>query len=1291
MHKQGRFLIIALLSIYILSITSCIVSLAAASDSSLWSNQNIYINEDGSFTYISYDKMKTSNISYSTIGATIHQSDADGNEIDEPGTYATFDFKQQGTNKAYRAGMDNPYGEVKEGYVLSTYTLSAEYVKTQMDAVRPGWYESVCAGEKVWENSIMTTKKNGIAEGYIDRNTGAYKGKVYDVTNMNKLLTAYGWRDPSGIISHFHKHTSLTAAEIAEVMDIIAEIEEKGEYQKTLPQTQKHSSGFNARYNTWHTDGTYDVGEGIPSGKSMTNGIHVYSWYGRYAWQDSGLKTKDYVVNYTITCPYWTKETKIKGYGDWVYDPGSERADEDGYYYDEDQPVYEDVDVKKSFTVTGKEVVTRSARYISIVELDLRQFSSATVINGAYGSTTYNASVSPSATAHINNTAVSAYMPEYTPVDDQHIKWPSNPAEQTRQAETDQFRPGTTYSTISSSMKLENDADNVVGTVTSWNDDLTINGNVLMERGEVTGKHTESLYKSSAKDLTYDGRDDVQQKRVGIPISTENGKYPTTLNVTYTRFMAPDGAAETLSAYGNDAVSCWSGDESAGNSVESDASNAKHEPVVVHTPVVSPVHIKNVAGNDMRTTREKTQMYIPEGESAWDKALKDEGIESYDLILDGTYSIVFDAYKWLSEQVREGEMSEGEETNTNPVSIENPDGKTGFDLPGYGESLYDEYTQKRKVRFPFDVSLIDNGTGDEKYYYVSGEYTEWIEVESTEIKFYIPTWAKTTDEKFGHGYYANAGNLSSDMYKIQLRVEAYNTGGHTDATEDLNNKELQKYVATFDVPCSLSGIIYDFQILGTNDRDMFEGYNTDLGISVDYGFSPTKQEKKTGTKNRFGGTDIRYTLDGLLTPNWNTRNTILMSKGSSLRYSDMGSLWKGTMFSFSVKTISNLSSESDYVEIRPRFRFLSADGTSVIDSDDIKIYYTDHDQQYIEYLGDELVNIERNGSLTPTYKVKDSRDLSNKKSFTFSNDQFFGSWYEGEKFLKGNSMYPSDLGSIPSTYGQALYGDGYPIPDDLAYTILEYNEKRQISDQIDKRGWYNRENECYSMSDIKLTSNLRILSGNLDFLQRNEKYTAADTGYNTMPGAKFKKSGASIPAYQSAHFRSSMQTWYGMYEIPSKLYVTMAEIDINGDGTKSRLDSTSSDPGYDAGDDINHDGRVNIYDYSDADKLSDYSDIWLTDGYLILNFDITAYNNGIPVLNYSSGTGGKNMWSTQGYPKKTYIDVNIPQPRKPNGEYVDAKVEEREITGKLKDGDIAIIDIRYDQTSKYSANLFLVN
>ncbi len=167
-----------------------------------------------------------------------------------------------------------------------------------------------------------------------------------------------------------------------------------------------------------------------------------------------------------------------------------------------------------------------------------------------------------------------------------------------------------------------------------------------------------------------------------------------------------------------------------------------------------------------------------------------------------------------------------------------------------------------------------------------------------------------------------------------------------------------------------------------------------------------------------------------------------------------------------------------------------------------------------------------------------------------------------------------------------------------------------------------------------------------------------------------------------------MQTWYGIYEIPDTLYVCTDEAyDKYIAGNDGYID-LSNNVSYDA------DGNI-----------VDDSGLWLTRGYLELNFEIVSYTQisesdyrkitrninkysytdkdgntryFAATMKYYLNEGGLNMWDKQ-------KDGKIPDP------YTEEVKDVTGLTIETNPGDIAIISLDSSLKDRYQTGYVYIN
>lgn len=461
--------------------------------------------------------------------------------------------------------------------------------------------------------------------------------------------------------------------------------------------------------------------------------------------------------------------------------------------------------------------------------------------------------------------------------------------------------------------------------------------------------------------------------------------------------------------------------------------NRSNEPVLVHTPVIDSVKIIN--------PEQDTQL-----------------IEYSDA--EGKYTQNYKNYNSCSYDVNGNELRLDCEYKINFSKVPHKD------APGYlsnSDIFPDEkYVKEKYVTFPFAVRY--EGT----YY----NPKEKISLGRTckEFTFYIPTWAL----EGVYGVY-NAGKGSADMNSaIKLEVVAIN-GDSGDAEEILKNEHITEkhkgsatptydnesestYVATYYIACQVSGWIYNFQAVGSNDADAYASVPVDSIADTYYAFCPEKIEKKVGQYNRLGEKIVRATKDGVLDTNWNPRNTLPFRAGTGNTLTDQGENYPGCRFAFNFKTITNLYDEDDYIYIKPTFRYYKPNDSTGYDtwnaSSKYKIYYHQDGQYFIEYGSKEDTNL--------------------KRTCSFNNIMFEDAFYNYVTEI--NARADRDK----NRYAKNAVNTA-KLNSTAQYTLNVRHNPESLHEFLTKK------NPCATLSEIYIDKDLRLFTGAEEELRKNSR------------------------------------------------------------------------------------------------------------------------------------------------------------------------------------------------------------
>lgn len=1221
---------------------------------------DVYIDENKNIVIETYDLRKTSNIVYATRGFTISRCklnektlhDGENSQWVGMGLYQDIRTSElvilnDGNiyeHNLFRIPLDD----------LVTTIHNAGYTEWE-EEIRNFYYrdmEDICY---LKFDCVMITINNGVASGriwYDDDGSIATTGKVYmnrpcdkDV-NPDAITRAYNWRGNAKLrlIYRFNRYLPEGGTENKKHTDL----------EETEPVSL---------YETKNYSSEYDISKAIPSGETVTNEISAASFTGNDLSVGTNEISKKYNVTFTCTMSYKTENVVSNGHyefqkyincntneGKREY---SQYLNKSGYklvqmpanliyaLYKWVDPVTETVTNTESKLVNTSFNAAMAYQYIGAAP-QLYEYDSMTVYNNHFPERATSEGASrtlfyPRDEVELSQVKVrmnlycrqallssSRYQIieqhmgadinsfDYTPLDAGYHYGFYAPADEnniTIDVRINGAKAGDWSGLDTALNKKKQEFANTISN-NSWtrNDYCMINDGktafVLMSDDVVKGAvitEGSKTWVNAAVAATSDKRygfshtmkqinDDLTARRVRasedvvIPEDADNIDYPTGCSVTY-RSLFND--TDTISFYAG--LNFFRGEsvDSIYKHVMKGGVLSKHDggdpsdgyPIRVHTPIVSPIKIVDNTG---KKAMEKTQLI--EGHS-YNPSVDNQ------LLLDKSYFIEWDNQTWLSALW--GETPEG-----------------------YND-IFDKYVQAKYLRFPFTVEYNDT-------LYRRNEdtgYTDWIKIEEPDLAdqdysegvdvgnyesanhwqmtpFYIPSFAE------------EGGTPGKEIY-VQAKVEAINVAGrdlgnHADCVQIILNSEKGNYVAETSRCVQLSGWIYDFTLVGTenglvyngkglDDYDMAAGYNP-------YPLCPGKNEIKSGYTNRLGTPFHRYLSDGSITDTINVFNLLPLRNGSSKAFPGMGAVWRGQDFAYTVKTIANLSGPNDSVQITPTFTYVTPDGEALYSKNgDIKIYV-----------------VYKDGAYKYTYDPKDT-SLNGAKDVYLADELFEESHYDA-----------ADSNSYQ-------FGNWTKTSVENENTCFGYTGWKTLTEQE----FMYRKTTSYSFNHISIPASLRYISGEYEQLARNiERQYDRSSGVS---GLLDYSGWTNYTAQVDTDVIYSMQQWNSKYVVPS--YIKIMDVRNLGGESFDLSDYIDEHPGWIWEDD------PNVYD---------------TEGYLIINFDIEAWKDGKPYLKYSGGNkDAVNMWDKEGYNE----DPTVP----------------------IEDGDVVIIDMEKNVNDYYEPSIFNIN
>ena len=257
-----------------------------------------------------------------------------------------------------------------------------------------------------------------------------------------------------------------------------------------------------------------------------------------------------------------------------------------------------------------------------------------------------------------------------------------------------------------------------------------------------------------------------------------------------------------------------------------------------------------------------------------------------------------------------------------------------------------------------------------------------------------------------------------------------------------------------------------------------------------------------------------------------------------------------------------------------------------------------------------------------------------------------------------------------NVHWSALYSYPYAVYyDNVYYDYMKDTDSRYdtfsqtaLFDSTSVNQIKNSTSNSYSLGSIYLSPALRLITANEEEMSRNlqnatnntaltvNRYLSsasnASSGYDTGNGNN--TSTCKISNSELTSFEKSMQTWYGIYDIPNTILVHIKTgTDTSGNGTE--MDEYIAENG----------------------SITTDADYWVSDGSLALYFDIQSQTDGDSHLSYyGSGPSSSNMWATERGKTNSDPSDDDPDDVMPDGDPAD-------------DGFVGLIELKYDSVSDH--------
>lgn len=232
--------------------------------------------------------------------------------------------------------------------------------------------------------------------------------------------------------------------------------------------------------------------------------------------------------------------------------------------------------------------------------------------------------------------------------------------------------------------------------------------------------------------------------------------------------------------------------------------------------------------------------------------------------------------------------------------------------------------------------------------------------------------------------------------------------------------------------------------------------------------------------------------------------------------------------------------------------------------------------------------------------------------------------------------------------------DGAYTQGQLAYTVARKNGLDGVS-ELASRGEINeymrkKTDAAPSMGKLVLKDPLRLLMdlpGALEQLERNlSNNRDALVSFEDMDGDTEQQ------------LKESIQKWYCTYHLPSKLFVC--------------------------------DDDINLWEYAqDKYGITEYDDVFLRNGYLVVNFEIETRNNGVEHLEYFPSVRPENASRTSAGERDQWRVETFGEPYAGQTKTVTVMFDGTEIM--TKSGDVAVIALSQSINDFYTPGILIIN
>ncbi len=522
-----------------------------------------------------------------------------------------------------------------------------------------------------------------------------------------------------------------------------------------------------------------------------------------------------------------------------------------------------------------------------------------------------------------------------------------------------------------------------------------------------------------------------------------------------------------------------------------------------------------------------------------------------------------------------------------PFSVRIPTSGQHTNYPGYGNRYYAKYMRTKQVQFPFDVYNNEQTTFIPKHTWID------IPINQLDTSFFLPVW------------------VDEGKYDILFRTIAENAPAAFTVQHNAN-VTLDNHVAVESVPVDVIGRVYDFHITDIADYNwqiVFAPWkNLDIPQSASYWVGDK------GIDGETRGTTAPYMLP--------------VRQGSHPIYRNLA-VKTGYHFKFDLKTKGNMFGAQDSIRITPSFSYVSRQGGKPFPVD---LYYSNASENFIQ-IGSAQDQVQRYTILNDPLRKVPAEELQNTALYMYdrllqqstepiSSSESNGSIVDQQQ---SNHFWTALIERVAESIWVNQTGISWEITAEQIQAItqklshsnnntdtpasftqhttksLPANSEEAIAMFADASA--KRKVNIGKFTQLLLTQPLRTLIGPQQHLPE---------GNNTMRSL------------------AAVQKWYGEYSLPADVYVVKQGTRLQ-DVTGSTSTNRSNNPSL-----TTESKHSSISAINTPKGLDDHSSIFLSDGYIVVNFNIETIQNGDlehPHLQYIHAPL-MNQWQLEGFQKQ---------------------------------------------------------